>query len=72
MDQLLIDRSNDITLNDLKTSLEFDQLREENKNIKDYLSEFELEIQRNAYAIQKVDTRTDKLELQLKKRNIIL
>ena len=77
VDQRLADCSSNFTLNDLKTSLEFtqaevDQLREENKVMKKYLSDFELEIQRNAYAIQKVETKADKLELQIKKRNIIL
>ena len=59
-----------------KTSLEFTQnevdvLKEENIALKDMVSELSLEIKRNTYAIEKLGTKHENLQISTRKRNLI-
>ena len=60
-----------------QTSLEFTQeevleLKEENATLKASLNELSLEIQRNTYAIEKLNTKQGKVETTIRKRNLII
>ena len=59
-----------------KTSLEYTQeevkeLKEENTLLKESLKELSLEVQRNTYAIQKLNTKQGNVETTIRKRNLI-
>ena len=62
--------------NDFKASLEFTQeevldLKEENSTLRGALKELQLEMERNAYAIQKLSHKHENLETATRRRNLI-
>ena len=64
------------TSNDYRISLEFSQgqikdLKEENVVLREALKELTLEVDRNAYAIQKMNGKHENLETSTKRRNLI-
>ena len=61
---------------DYQASLEYTQeevkdLKEENTHLRSTIEELTLEVQRNTYAIQKMGTRQESLEILAKKKNLI-
>ena len=59
-----------------KESLEFTQaqvldLKEENNDLRHYIDSIELEVNRNMYAINKLESKQDRLEMSTKKKNLI-
>ena len=59
-----------------KESLEFTQgqvedLQNENSDLRRYIDSLELEIGRNTYAVGKLETKQDKLEVTMKKKNVV-
>ena len=54
------------------TQAQVDDLRNENQILRECLSELELEMLRNRYAITKVEGRQDKLDSMIKRKNIIV
>ena len=75
---LLTDRFDNVEKNcaDYKVSLEFTQgevvdLKEENAALKEALQELTLEVDRNAYAIQKLSGKHENLDTATKRKNII-
>ena len=75
---ILVERFNHVekVCDDFKASLECTQeevteLKEENAALKGTLKELSLEIQRNTYAIQKMSTRQENMEVMARRKNII-
>ena len=54
------------------TQAQVDDLKEENKILRECLGDLEVEMLRNKYAITKVEGRQDKLDMLIKKKNIIV
>ena len=54
------------------TQAELDQVKKENKQIREYLQDIELEIERNRYAITMIEIRKEDTETLIRRKHLIV